>query len=125
MGAGEPTPGPVDGVPVVWFDTPAGLWSWLEARGADTHDVGVWVRLAKARDPRPCITFHDLLEAGIAFGWSESARRAFDRGSYLQRFSPRRTVGTRSARNLAIARTLEAEGRMRPAGRAALGRVDE
>jgi hypothetical protein len=79
------------------------------------------VRLARAGDVRRSITFHDLLEAGIAFGWSESTRRRFDAWSYLQRFSPRRATGTRSARNLAIARRLEEEGRMRPAGRAALG----
>jgi hypothetical protein len=117
----ERDPGPVDGIPVAWFETPAALWAWLEARGARPDDRGVWVRLAKAGDPRPCITFHDLLEAGIAFGWSESTRRRFDGRSYLQRFSPRRAAGTRSRRNLDIARRLEQEGRMRPAGRAALG----
>lgn len=111
----------VEGIPVVWFETPAALWAWLEARGGSPDDPGVWVRLAKVGDVRPCITFHDLLEAGIAFGWSESTRRRFDARTYLQRFSPRRSRGTRSARNLAIARRLEAEGRMRPAGRIALG----
>lgn len=71
----------------------------------------------------PSITSHDLLEAGIAFGWSASTRRANDRTSYLQKSSPRRrTTGTTSARNLAIGDRLEAEGRMSPAGRAALGR---
>lgn len=114
-------PGPVEGIPVVWFETPAALWAWLEGRSGLADDPGVWVRLTKARDPRPCITFHELLEAGIAFGWSESTRRRFDAGSYLQRFSPRRATGTSSPRNLAIARRLEEEGRMRPAGRAALG----
>lgn len=67
------------------------------------------------------ISFHDLLEAGLAFGWSESTRRAHDADSYLQRFSPRRTVGTTSERNLRIAAALEFEGRMTAAGRAALG----
>ena len=79
------------------------------------------MRLAKVGDVRPCITFHDLLEAGIAFGWSESTRRRLDARTYLQRFSARRSRGTRSARNLAIARRLEAEGSMRPAGRIAFG----
>ncbi len=68
------------------------------------------------------IGFHDLLEAGIAYGWSESTRRAHDSTSYLQKFTPRRTRGTTSERNLAIADRLEAEGRMTPAGRQALGR---
>ena len=68
------------------------------------------------------IGFHDLLEAGIAYGWSESTRHPHDSTSYLQKFTPRRTVGTTSERNLAIAERLEAEGRMTPAGRQALGR---
>lgn len=87
---------------------------------ADELLLGADGRCRKASTPS--ITFHDLLEAGIAFGWSESTRRANDRTSYLQKFTPRRTRGSASARNLAIADRLEAEGRMSPAGRAALGR---
>jgi uncharacterized protein YdeI (YjbR/CyaY-like superfamily) len=70
----------------------------------------------------PSVGFHDLLEAGLAYGWSESTRRPYDSTSYLQRFTPRRARGTSSARNLAIAARLEAEGRMTAAGRRALSR---
>ena len=76
-------------------------------------------------DPRlvhSSVSFHELLEAGIAYGWSESNRRAYDSQSYLQKFAPRRARGTTSGRNLAIADRLEAEGRMKSAGRQALGR---
>ena len=101
------------------FTDVATLWAWL----AEHHDrhPGLWVRLVKSGNAEPSITFHDLLEAGIAFGWSESTRRALDATSYLQKFTPRPTSGTTSARNLAIAAQLEAEGRMTPAGRRALG----
>lgn len=94
------------------------LWGWL----ADNHQhhPGLWVRLGKARGGLASITFHDLLEAGIAHGWSESTRRGHEETSYLQRFTPRRTRGTTSARNVAIAARLEAEGRMTEAGRRAL-----
>ena len=94
------------------------LWAWLE-QNHRTHP-GLWVVLQKTGSPTPSITFYDLLEAGIAFGWSESTRRANDKTSYLQKFTPRRVKGTRSARNTAIAERLEAEGRMTTAGRAAL-----
>lgn len=103
------------------FATTDELWHWLEANHR-THP-GLWVQLQKTRSPHPSVGFHDLLEAGIAFGWSESTRRAHDATSYLQRFTPRRTRGTASARNLAIADRLEQEGRMTPAGRHALGRA--
>ncbi|MFL6081233.1 MAG: YdeI/OmpD-associated family protein [Ornithinibacter sp.] len=109
-----------DALEVVSFATAAELWSWLEANHA-THP-GVWVRLQKVGSDVPSVGFHDLLEAGIAHGWSESTRRAHDSRSYLQRFTPRRTRGTASARNLAIAERLDREGRMTPAGRHALGR---
>lgn len=96
------------------------LWAWL-ANHHETHPGG-WVQLQKAGSVVPSIGFHDLLEAGIAYGWSESTRRAHDTTSYLQRFTSRRTAGTASPRNLAIADRLEAEGRMTPAGRRALNR---
>jgi uncharacterized protein YdeI (YjbR/CyaY-like superfamily) len=105
---------------IVAFASSGELWSWL----ADHHQIhpGVWVQLQKASSALLSASFHDVLEAGIAFGWSESTRRAYDRTSYLQKFTPRRRPGTTSQRNLAIADRLEAEGRMTPAGRWALGR---
>ena len=109
-----------DELAVVAFTDRRELWEWLE-RNAATHP-GVWVRLERAGSDRPSVGFPDLLEAGIAHGWSESTRRAGDATSYLQRFTPRRTPGTTSPRNLAIADRLEREGRMTPAGRRALGR---
>ena len=109
-----------DELDVVSFSAVGQLWSWLEAN--HTSHAGVWVRLQKAGSNVPSVGFHDLLEAGIAYGWSESTRRPLDSRSYLQRFTPRRTRGTASARNVAIADRLEAQGRMTPAGRRALGR---
>ena len=109
-----------DELDVVSFPTVDELWSWLEVHHA-THP-GVWVCLQKVGSDVPSVGFHDLLEAGIAYGWSESTRRGNDSRSYLQKFTPRRSRGTTSERNLAIADRLEAEGRMTPAGRRALGR---
>lgn len=109
-----------DELEVVSFATTEELWAWLAVHHTD--HPGVWVRLQKVSSPVPSVGFHDLLEAGIAFGWSESTRRAGDERSYLQRFTPRRARGTTSARNLAIAERLESDGRMTPAGRRALGR---
>ena len=108
-----------DGLEVVAFEDVSGLRAWLD--GAGTNHPGVWVRLQRARSPHPSVTFHELLVEGIAFGWSESARHAYDDRSYLQRFTPRRTRGTTSERNRRIAAELEEEGRMTDAGRAALG----
>ena len=109
-----------DELEIIAFSTVTWLWSWLGHTHA-THP-GVWVQLQKPGSGVASIDFHDLLESGIAYGWSESTRRAHDSSSYLQKFTPRRTRGTSSERNLAIARRLEVDGRMTPAGRQALRR---
>lgn len=102
------------------FGTREELWEWLRVHH-QSH-AGAWVRLQKTRSPVASVTFHDLLEAGIAFGWSESTRLPFDSLSYLQKFTPRRKHGTTSARNMRIAERLAAEARMTAAGWLALGR---
>jgi len=107
------------GLEIVAFEDIAGLRAWLEEVG--TSHPGVWVRLQRAKSRKPSVTFHDLLVEGITFGWSESARHAYDNQSYLQRFTPRRTRGTASEGNKQIATELEEAGRMTDAGRAALG----
>ncbi len=103
---------------VIAFATVPELWRWIYEHHAD--HPGLWVRLEKSSSHNPSVAFHDLLEAGIAHGWSESTRRAYDRTSYLQKFTPRRQRGTTSARNIAIAKRLEAEGKMTEAGLRAL-----
>jgi uncharacterized protein YdeI (YjbR/CyaY-like superfamily) len=48
-------------------------------------------------------------------------RRGYDKKSYLQKFTPRKSSGTKSARNLARAKALIEQGKMQPAGLKALG----
>jgi len=100
------------------FATRQELRSWLERE--HSRSLGVWVRVAKAGSGIPSVTFHDLLEEGLCFGWSESTRRAGDDTSYLQRFTPRRTRGTTSERNRRLVVELRTRGLMTPAGEAAL-----
>lgn len=109
-----------DELPIISFSTVQELWSWPEWH-RQAHP-GVWVELQRAGSTKASISFHDLLEAGIAYGWSESTRRGHTSTSYLQKFTPRRTRGTTSGRNIRIADRLEREGRMTTAGRLALGR---
>lgn len=109
---------PSDGLMVQSFATRQELRSWLERE--HSHSSGVWVRVAKAGSGIPSVTFHDLLEEGLCFGWSESTRRAGDDTSYLQRFTPRRTRGTTSERNRRLVVELRTRGLMTPAGEAAL-----
>ncbi|MGI8657372.1 MAG: YdeI/OmpD-associated family protein [Candidatus Limnocylindria bacterium] len=106
-------------LPTVSFETEAALRAWLE-RHHDTS-AGIWVRVARRSAGVPSVTFEQLLEQGLCFGWSESSRRRGDGPFYLQRFTPRRSKGTTSARNVRLAERLSAEGKMTAAGREALG----
>jgi uncharacterized protein YdeI (YjbR/CyaY-like superfamily) len=85
---------------------------------------GVLVRMQEKRSPVPCVSFEDVLDEGLCSGWSESKRLPVDADSYLQQFTPRRTRGTTSRRNLAHAQRLIEQGPMTPAGLAALGLDD-
>ena len=108
---------PPERLPVVEFDSPADLRLWLSANHATS--AGVLVRLRKGSGPAS-LTFHDLLEQGLCFGWSESTRYRSDHETYLQKFTPRRRRGTSSPRNAALARRLTAEGQMTETGLRAL-----
>lgn len=108
-----------DALPVVVFETREELRTWLHRE----HDrsSGVWVRLARSGTALRSLSFRDLLEEGLCFGWSESTRHRGDTQTYLQKFTPRRTRGTTSERNRRLFEALQAHGLMTSAGEAAMG----
>lgn len=106
-------------LPVISFTDAKALRDWLTLNHRSS--TGVYVRVFKADAGVRSVTFPELLDEGLCFGWSESKRLAFDELSYLQRFAPRKTKGTTSARNLRHVEKLIAEGRMTVGGLAALG----
>lgn len=105
-------------LPILTFATLPELRTWLEANHASSS--GLFVRLFKRGSGTPSVTFEEVLEEGLCFGWSESMRLPGDAESYLQKFTPRKTRGTTSERNRRYVERLEKEGRMTDAGRAAL-----
>ncbi|MCB0014560.1 MAG: hypothetical protein KDE34_21750 [Anaerolineales bacterium] len=108
-----------EGLPILAFASAALLHAWLEEHHASSD--GIWVRVYRKSAGIASVTFAELLDEGLCFGWSERLRRRYDAVSYLQKFTPRRSRGTKSARNMARARSLQAEGRLTSAGLAALG----
>lgn len=100
------------------FKDRGALHQWL----IDNHAIspGVMVRVFKKHSHIVSVSFEDLLEEGLCFGWSESKRLPGNADYYLQQFTPRKTRGTASARNMRIAAKLIKEGRMNQAGLIAL-----
>lgn len=107
------------GFPVLSFADRASLREWLVANHASS--AGIYLRIYKKHSGIPSVSFEEVLDEGLCFGWSESKRLRGDERSYLQQFTPRRAKGTASKRNLDHARRLIEQGLMTPAGLDALG----
>ena len=97
-------------LPVLAFQDVAALRRWLEVNHATS--AGILVRIYKRDSGIASVTFEDVLDEGLCFGWSESRRLKGDSASYLQQFTPRKTIGTASERNRKHVEHLIEEGRM-------------
>jgi uncharacterized protein YdeI (YjbR/CyaY-like superfamily) len=91
--------------------------SWLAAHHADCP--GVWLVVWKPGHG-PAVPYEDLVEESLCYGWVDSRARGVDaaRGSILM--TPRRPRGTWARSNKERVARLTAQGRMAPAGLAAV-----
>jgi uncharacterized protein YdeI (YjbR/CyaY-like superfamily) len=107
----------------VFFATPDELRAWL----IEHHDSEreLWVGLHKKSTGRASITWPELVDQLLCFGWIDGVRKSIDADSYTIRVTPRRPDSTWSVVNLRRARELIDEGAMEPPGRAAFEAVDE
>jgi uncharacterized protein YdeI (YjbR/CyaY-like superfamily) len=110
-------PAPTD-LPVLEFADRAALEAWL-----DEHHVeapGVYLRMAKKGSGTSSVSLPEVVETLLCFGWIDGRVNPVDERSYLLRVTPRRPRSAWSQRNVdTVARLIE-EGRMRPAGLAAV-----
>jgi uncharacterized protein YdeI (YjbR/CyaY-like superfamily) len=109
---------PLDDLPVLAFATQAELEEWLEREHATAP--GVYVRLAKKGSGVPSVTYPELVESCLCFGWIDGISRRLDDRFYVQRITPRRPRSVWSQKNVAAVAVLADAGRMRPAGLAAV-----
>jgi uncharacterized protein YdeI (YjbR/CyaY-like superfamily) len=95
----------------------AELWAWLDANHAQTESV--WLVTWRAQHKDRYVSREMVLDALIAHGWIDGRRMVLDGDRTMQLISPRRQHIWAQTYKLRAER-LEAEGRMRPAGRAAV-----
>jgi uncharacterized protein YdeI (YjbR/CyaY-like superfamily) len=108
---------PPTDLPVMDFPDQAALEAWLEQNeGA----AGVYVKLAKKGAGVPSVTYAELVESCLCFGWIDGRSNRLDDRFYLQRITPRRTRSIWSQKNVEAVEALTLAGRMRPAGLAAV-----
>jgi uncharacterized protein YdeI (YjbR/CyaY-like superfamily) len=80
----------------------------------------IWLIKYKKATKKPSINYVDAVEEALCFGWIDGLEKSMDAERYALRFSPRRPKSNWTNTNKDRARKLIAEGRMTPAGRAAL-----
>jgi uncharacterized protein YdeI (YjbR/CyaY-like superfamily) len=106
-----------DDLPVLSCANRAELAAWLEAHGASSR--GVWLQLAK-KGGGPSVTYAEVVELGLAYGWIDGQKRPLDDHHWLQRFTPRGPRSRWSLINRDRAVALIEAGTMRPSGLAAV-----
>jgi uncharacterized protein YdeI (YjbR/CyaY-like superfamily) len=92
--------------------------AWLEENFASSP--GVRLVLHRKGGAVTRLTYAGALDEALCYGWIDGQGSRRDEGSYLVRFTPRRSRSAWSAINVGHIARLEAEGRMRPAGQAAV-----
>jgi uncharacterized protein YdeI (YjbR/CyaY-like superfamily) len=105
-------------LPVLPFPNQAAFEAWLEAEHATAS--GVYVKLAKKGAGVPSVTYAELVESCLCFGWIDGRSNRLDEKFYLQRLTPRRARSVWSQKNVDAVEALTLAGRMRPAGLAAV-----
>jgi uncharacterized protein YdeI (YjbR/CyaY-like superfamily) len=101
----------------------ADAWrAWLGEHHGD--DVGVELVLAKKGTTEPTtLSYEEALDEALCHGWIDGQVRRRDERTYRQRFTPRRARSQWSERNVGHVERLLSEGRMHPAGLAAVERA--
>lgn len=95
---------------------------WIDANHA--RSGGVFLVFAKKGVSAPTsLRYDEALEVALAYGWIDGQGRSRDDGTYMVRFTPRRSRSVWSKRNTLAAERLIQEGRMHAAGLAEVERA--
>lgn len=108
---------------VIFFESSAELRAWFEANHETAPEL--WVGYHRKRTGRPTITWQDLVDQELCFGWIDSVRYRLGEDQSAQRVTPRRKGSIWSAINIRRFQELEKMGLVHPSGRAAFAKRDE
>lgn len=111
----------LDDAPLVHADDRATWRSWLEANHATSN--GAWLVTWRARSGRLSLDYESAVEEALCFGWVDSTAGRIDDDRGKLYFAPRKARSGWAATNKVRIERLLAEGRMAPAGLAAIERA--
>jgi uncharacterized protein YdeI (YjbR/CyaY-like superfamily) len=105
-------------LPIRSFKNAKDWQTWLEKN--HTKPDGIWLKFYKKSSGIKSIYYPEALEVALCYGWIDAQAKGLDDKAYLQRFTPRRSKSVWSKVNTLKAERLIKEGRMKPAGLAAI-----
>jgi len=97
-----------------FFPTPLELRAWLARHHDKTTEL--WVGFYKKKSGKPSVTWPEVVDAALCFGWIDGVRKSIDQISYAIRLTPRQPRSTWSAINIRKAHELTKLGLMHPPG---------
>lgn len=107
-----------DKYPVKEFKTLRSFETWMVKNHAKAE--GVWIKVAKAASGIKSINAPQALDVALCYGWIDGLRRGLDENYFLQKYTPRTPTSTWSVINKDKVASLIREGKMQPAGLAAI-----
>jgi uncharacterized protein YdeI (YjbR/CyaY-like superfamily) len=100
------------------FASAADFDSWLAAE--HERAPGVFLKIAKKSAGIPSVTAAEAIEVALCHGWIDGRANRVDDDWFTIRYTPRRPKSVWSQKNAETVARLIEEGRMRPAGLAAV-----
>ena len=103
------------------FTTGEELELWLEKNGTEQDEL--WIEIYKKHTGVKSLTWAEIVDAALCFGWIDSQSRRIDDDRYRQRLTPRRARSKWSKVNCDKVAALTEAGRMRESGQAEVDRA--
>jgi uncharacterized protein YdeI (YjbR/CyaY-like superfamily) len=107
--------------PMIHFQRAEELETWLEEHGATEDEL--WIEQYKKHTGVLSLTWAEIVEVALCFGWIDSQSRRIDDDRHRQRLTPRRPRSKWSKVNRQKVEALIAAGRMRESGLAEVERA--
>ncbi len=107
-----------DDYPFVTIESVDEWRNWLEANHATSP--GIWLVTWEQGSGRAMVAWDAIVDDALCYGWVDSRPRAIDATRSARLLTPRKATSNWSARNKRRVEALTAEGRMEPAGLAAV-----
>ncbi|WP_294041476.1 YdeI family protein [Sphingomonas sp.] len=106
------------GLPIIAFADLAAWEAWLADQPAGA--TGLWLKIAKAGNAASALTKARAIDGALCHGWIDGQIDRYDDDWFLTRFTPRKPQSKWSERNRRRAEELTVDGRVSPAGHAAI-----